>query len=49
MASLPLALGFNVLGLDFRGLMTKTRVKSKDAYEVADIIVEQAISSIRTI
>lgn len=49
MASLPFALGFIVPGVTFGRLMMITGVKSKDAYEVAGSIVEQAISNIRTV
>nr|QVT92274.1 ABC transporter [Salvia miltiorrhiza] len=49
LASLPFALGFIIPIVAFGRLMMKTGVKSKDAYEVAGSIVEQAISNIRTV
>ncbi|KAH6801900.1 ABC transporter family protein [Perilla frutescens var. frutescens] len=49
LATLPFALGFIVPGLAFGRLMMKTGVESKNAYDVAGSIVEQAISNIRTV
>ncbi|KAG8365998.1 hypothetical protein BUALT_Bualt17G0030300 [Buddleja alternifolia] len=49
LASLPCALCFMAPGLGFGKLMMNIGAKSKDAYEIAGGIVEQCISSIRTI
>ncbi|KAG8383258.1 hypothetical protein BUALT_Bualt05G0165700 [Buddleja alternifolia] len=49
LASLPFALGFIAPGVGFGKLMTNTGIKSKDAYDVAGSVVEQAISNIRTV
>lgn len=49
MASLPCAVCFIVPGLGFGKKMMNLGAKSKDAYEVAGGIVEQSISSIRTV
>ncbi|XP_051122621.1 putative multidrug resistance protein [Andrographis paniculata] len=49
LASLPLATCFIAPGVGFGKLMMSLGMKSKDAYEVAGGIVEQSISSIRTV
>ncbi|KAK4402701.1 ABC transporter B family member 15 [Sesamum angolense] len=49
LASLPCALCFIAPGVVFGKLMMSLGTKSKDAYEVAGGVVEQCISSIRTV
>ncbi|KAL8504333.1 hypothetical protein ACS0TY_022893 [Phlomoides rotata] len=49
LASLPCAICFIAPGLGFGKLMMNLGAKSKDAYEVAGGVVEQCISSIRTV
>ncbi|KAL9151621.1 hypothetical protein ABFS82_11G063400 [Erythranthe guttata] len=49
LASLPCAVCFIAPGLGFGKLMMNLGSKSKDAYEVAGSVVEQSISSIRTV
>ncbi|KAK4429751.1 putative multidrug resistance protein [Sesamum alatum] len=49
LASLPCALCFIAPGVGFGKLMMSLGTKSKDAYEVAGSVVEQCISSIRTV
>ncbi|KAI3467623.1 hypothetical protein Pfo_024286 [Paulownia fortunei] len=49
LASLPCALCFIAPGVGFGKLMMNLGTKSRDAYEVAGGIVEQCISSIRTV
>ncbi|KAK4485732.1 hypothetical protein RD792_008378 [Penstemon davidsonii] len=49
LASIPCAICFIVPGVGLGKLMMDLGVKSKDAYEVAGGIVEQCISSIRTV
>ncbi|XP_073138767.1 putative multidrug resistance protein [Henckelia pumila] len=49
LASLPCALCFIAPGVGFGKLMMNIGMKNKDAYDVAGGIVEQAISSVRTV
>ncbi|KAL0385442.1 UNVERIFIED_CONTAM: putative multidrug resistance protein [Sesamum radiatum] len=49
LASLPCALCFIAPGVGFGKLMMSLGTKSKDAYEVAGGVIEQCISSIRTV
>ncbi|KAG8365999.1 hypothetical protein BUALT_Bualt17G0030400 [Buddleja alternifolia] len=49
LASLPCAICFMAPGLGFGKLMMKIGAKNKDAYEIAGAIVEQCMSSIRTV
>lgn len=49
MASLPFSLGFIIPGVGFGKLLMSQGMKMKDAYGVAGVIAEQAISSIRTV
>lgn len=47
--SFPFSLGFVIPGVAFGSLLEKLAMKMKDTYGIAGSIVEQAISSIRTV
>ncbi|KAK4713354.1 hypothetical protein R3W88_019261 [Solanum pinnatisectum] len=49
LVSFPFSLGFVIPGVAFGNLLMKLAMKMKDTYGIAGSIVEQAISSIRTV